>query len=145
RVPAVLHLPHTGYDGYERPHDGHESGNDDGLAAVAVVELSGADQMLLVEEQRIFSRKQVWTGRAADRVAGGVAKNRRDREQQPEPPHVERARGRGQQSRGDQQRIARQKESDQQTRFREDDRGESDVSAPRDEGADVANLVQEVE
>ena len=49
------------------------------------------------------------------------------------------------QSRRHEQRIARQKEADEQSRLGEDDRGEADVAAPRDEGANVADAMKKVE
>ena len=79
-----------------------------------LVELVGAVQMLLVEEQRILSREQPRAGRLADRVAHGVAEDRRDREQQAEQLDVEHAGRRREQARGDDQRIAGQKEADEQ-------------------------------
>ena len=84
-------------------------------------------------------------GRLADRVAHGVAEDRRDGEQQAEQPDVEHARRGGEQSRGDEQRVAGQKEADEQPRFGEDDRREADVAAPGDDAADVAKSVKQVE
>src|SRR5689334_22632058 len=98
--------------------------------------------MLLVEEQRIFAREQTRAGGPADRVARRVAENGCRREQQSKPPYVEDAHGRGEQPRGDEQRVAGQKEADEESCFGEDDRRQSEVSAPGDDCADVADLME---
>src|SRR6185312_12421498 len=58
RVLAVSHLRHTRHDGDERTDDRHETSNDDGFSPVTLVELVGAVEMLLVEQQRILTREE---------------------------------------------------------------------------------------
>src|SRR4051812_45059608 len=98
RVTPVSHLPNSGHDRHECAYDRHESRNDDGLAAVSFIELVGASEMLLVEQQRIFTREQLRAGRLADRIADGVSKDRRDGQQESEQPHIEDAGRRGEES-----------------------------------------------
>ena len=49
------------------------------------------------------------------------------------------------QARRHEQRIAGKKEPDQQPSFREDDSRQADVAAPCDDGANIAEAMQQVE
>jgi hypothetical protein len=50
----------------------------------------------------------------------------------------------GEEARRDEQGVAGEKETNEQTGFREDDRRESDVSSPLHQGLDVAESVEKI-
>ena len=87
---------------------------------MALVVLVRHLQVLAPEEQRIGPAVERLARALADLIAGRVAENRRRNERDDQQRQAEIA-ARGEQSRRDQQRIARQKEADEQPRLREDD------------------------
>ena len=86
-------------------------------------------------------------GNLPDIIADAVAQDRRNREQGPERVDVQvKSVGlRGEQPSRDQQRIARKKEPDEQTRLGENDDRESDVAAPGNQGPRISQCVNKVE
>ena len=125
-------MPDAGHHRSERPDDGNEPGDDDGLRAVSLVELPGPLHVRGPEEERLLAREDPRSGAVANGVPDAVADHGRDDEQPVEPPDVEGAGG-GHETGRDQQRIARQEEPDQQPRLGEDDGDQDDVTAPADE------------
>src|SRR4051812_44479966 len=104
-VAAVLPFPNSSYEPDKSADDGHKSRKDDGAAAVLLVKRVSAVEMLLVEQQRIFASEQPRPGRRTDSVPGRVADDRRYREEEAEPVHVDDAFRGGEQAGGDDERI----------------------------------------
>ena len=69
----VRHVGSAGDDGRERADDRHELREDDRLAAVPLVELVRADEVLAPEQQRVRTAVERVSRLAPDEVAGGVA------------------------------------------------------------------------
>jgi len=147
RLATVLHLPHTGHDRHKGADDGHEARKNDRLSTMSLVKRVSALEMLAVEEQRILTSEQPRAGNLPDIIADAVAQDRRNREQGPERVDVQvKSVGlRGEQPSRDQQRIAWEKEPDEQTCFGENDNRESDVAAPGNQGPRISQCVNKVE
>ena len=119
----------------ERPYDGHEARQNDRLPAVLLVELLGPQQMLLVKEKTVLAREQPRARHSADVVAARVTQDCRDGENRTKQPDVEtEVRLRCEQPGSDQERVAWEKETEQQTGFNEYDDGQSDVPGPLHQG-----------
>src|SRR5258708_37622954 len=83
-VSAVLHLPNSSHDWHKGANDRHESSEDDGEAAVFLIERMSAIEMLLVEEEGILASEQPGPGGDTYGVPNRIAENRCDRQQKAE-------------------------------------------------------------
>ena len=92
----------------------------------------GAIHVLGIEEERLLLREDPRTEPCADRVPDAVADDGRDHEQPVQPPDIEMPR-RCEQSRRDQEGVAREKAADEEPRLGEDNRDQQEVAAPLDE------------
>ena len=136
---AVVHLADAGDDGRERAHERHEARDDDRLAAVALVELLRAQEVLAREEQRLLAleerRAPTWRRSSSRRCR---RRWRRHRQQQVRAAGSSSGRlagldARAVDARRHEQRVARQEEADEQPRLGEDDEDERREAAPGDE------------
>src|SRR5262245_53269799 len=115
----VVHLTHPGHHRGERPDDRDESREHDRLAAVALVKLARADQMLAGEPPRLLLLEDPRSGPVADGVADAVADDGGRDQERVDHPDVQTA-GRRHQPGRDQERVPRQEEADQQPGLGED-------------------------
>ena len=109
-----------------------------------LVKLVGLAQIARFKEARFFSAKQPGPAGATNVVTDGVAEDRRTGQQDAKEDDVEVALG-GQNAGGDEQGVARKKESDEESRLGEDDHREAGVPAPGDQGFDVPQAMKELE
>src|SRR5262249_59535441 len=126
RGPAARH------NRRESPDERHEAGDDNGLRPVAGVEHPRSFDVAGVEQERLGPREEPRPQTNTDGITDAVAGDRGDDEHDVEPPDVEPARGRDDAGR-DQERIAREEETDEQAGFSEDDHEENNVAAPADQ------------
>src|SRR2546423_9069430 len=68
----------------KRPDYRHELGENDCLLSVPLVELVGADSMLLVEEEAVLTVEDSRSGGAADEITGAIPTDGGDRKQRRE-------------------------------------------------------------
>ena len=128
----VVHLADAGDERGECPDDRDEPREDDGEAAILLVEFVGAQQMLLVQEPGVLAREDVRPDVVADAVIDGVAQDRGDDQQQRGRPQVDRRAGMGRHGADrEEERIARQDRRDHQPRLGEDDQEEHGVGDRR--------------
>jgi hypothetical protein len=124
----VVHLADAGNEGRERPDDGHELGINDCLAAVPLIKRMRPIEVLAPEYFGI-ALEQTVTKRRSQQEADAVARDRRDCEEQDDHTDLELARSSDDPDR-EQERIARQKETDQETALGEHDEKEQQISDP---------------
>jgi ABC-type antimicrobial peptide transport system, permease component len=119
---AVLHAADAGDDRRERAHDGHEAGQHQGLRPVLLEELVGLDHVLLLEQAGVRAGEERGPDLLAEEVARLVAEDRGETDQRDRGPQREVHGVRGdQQTAGEQQRVTRQEETDEQAGLGEDD------------------------
>ena len=70
---GVVHLAHASDEGGEGPDYGHEAGEDDGLAAVSVVEVLSLREVALLEDLRVRVAEQPASEEMPYGVVAGVA------------------------------------------------------------------------
>jgi hypothetical protein len=116
--------------------NGQEAREDDGLAAMLLVEGVRALQVALVEPDRVFALEHLRADPSAERVADAVADDGGDGAQDAQRPDVEQAL-RGQEAGGEEQAVTRQEEAKEQARFGKHDERDADEAGPLDQGADV--------
>ena len=73
----VMHLAHARHERGERPDNRHEPGDDDGLAAIFLIELMRLFQMAPLEDLGVGIVEQPLPEEMADHVIAGIAENRR--------------------------------------------------------------------
>ena len=104
-----MHLAHPGHERRERADNGHEAGDDDGLAAVFLVELMGLVQVALLEYLGIGIAEQPPPEVMPDGIVARIAQDGRGKHNQCQDVHLQRHVGlRGDGSRHKQQGITRQ-------------------------------------
>ncbi|BBG28987.1 regulator of polyketide synthase expression [Zymobacter palmae] len=115
---AIAHAPHARHERRKGAHDGHETSNDDGLAAVAFIERLRAFQMLALEQLGIRVAKQLFTKEMPDGIVDRIPQHSSAQHQQHHQVDVEAVVGtRRQGARHEQQRIAREERCNHQPRF----------------------------
>ena len=119
----------AGDEGRESANHGHEFRVDDGLAAVLFVKGVGALQMLLLEEAGIGAVEDGRTGAAAEQVSTPVPRQTGGGQQYDHDEEIELA-GARHHSDGEEQRISRQYETHQESRFGEYDGGQRGITQP---------------
>src|SRR6186997_2197720 len=97
------------------------------------VERVGPHSMLLVEEQAVLTVKNAGARGPTNEISDRIATDRGERERRCQGVYVEISLG-GKEARGDEQRISREKNANQQARFREDDGCNTKQPRPLDEG-----------
>ena len=75
-------MPHSRNKRRKRSDNRHETGQDDGFAAVAFVEAMGLIQIAAAENFRIGVAEKLFTEQPANRVVQRIANNRRNDHQQ---------------------------------------------------------------
>ena len=75
-------MPHSRHKRRKRSDDRHETGQDDGLTAVAFVEAMGLIQVAAAENFRIGITEELFAKQPANRVVQGIANNRGNDHQQ---------------------------------------------------------------
>ena len=117
----------AGHEGREGADDGDEAGDDDRLAAVLLVELVGALEVLRVQELDV-PLEGPRPDLVPDPVVDGVAGDGGAGEEQEQDADLERRRGQGGQgARREEQRVAGEERRHHQPRLAEDDEGEDRV------------------
>ncbi len=132
---AVGHASHTGYEGGKGADDGDEARQEDGDAAVLLVESVGTIQVFFLEEARVFGEDARADG-VADPVIGRIPGHggQRDHHVQHEDIQGAAAQG-GQRAGGEEQRVARQEGRHHEAGLHEDDEEDQPVD-PRAELGD---------
>ena len=111
---AVVHLADAGDDRGEGAHDRHELGQGDGLAPVALEEVRGAIDMLLLEETGVRPVEDRRSRLATDEVAGLVAGDGgKPHEGRRRPDVYADVTGAHEHPQGEEQGVARQEEADE--------------------------------
>ena len=119
-------------------HNGDEAGKYHRPRPVAIEECGGSDHVLRTEQSRVRSIEHLRTRLAADPVAHHVAGDRRDRRDHEEDPQRRGDRScREEQAGAEEQRVARQEESEQDAAFREDDQRKADQPVVRQQMAGI--------
>lgn len=116
---GIGHAPHPGEYGGKRPDDRHEAGQDNGLAAVLLVELLGALEVMFMEEQRFLPLEDLPAHPVAEPIAHRVACDGGDKGDYTQRHDVKNALG-GQETRREEQTIPGQEKADQEARFGKD-------------------------
>ncbi len=116
----VSHGTHAGDEGGKGPHDGQETGHDDGLAAMLGKESLGLVEMIAAEDPRVWILEQPLTKEVANGVVGQVAEDGGQDQGAGQQVDIQGGTD-GQGSRGKQQGVARQERGDHQAGFAEDD------------------------
>ena len=93
REAGIAHLADAGDERGEGPDDRHEPRQDDREAAVLLVELVGAQQVLLVQEPRVLAREDLRPDEVADGVVDRVAQDGRDDQEHRHRPQLDRRLG----------------------------------------------------
>ncbi|CCM64187.1 hypothetical protein BN381_350047 [Candidatus Microthrix parvicella RN1] len=127
----VGHVAHTGHHGAEGPHDGHEAGQHDGLRSMSIEEGNGAVPMFSLQNPPVGALEQRRTRAASQEITGLVPSDGGNDHHQDQHPDVgvERQPGQSPRSRssgGEQQRVAGEKEPNEQAGLGEDDGGDAD-------------------
>src|ERR1041384_3267719 len=123
--------------------DRDEACDDDGEPAVLLVELLRGKQMLAAEDERVLALENFGPGAPSDRVADRVTGDGGDAENDVEGHDVE-ITARGEDARGDEQRVAGEKKADEEPGLDEDDRRERGQAADADDRLDVTNPMKQV-
>ena len=137
---SVTHLPDAGNSRRERPHNRHKTRNDDRLGPVFFIKFLGADQMVAVKEEGLFTVENLRAEMIADPIAGGVSCDGRGGKNQIEEPDIERSFHRGKKPGRHQKRIARQKKSREQTRLGKDNQYQNEITAPADQLVEAVKI-----
>src|SRR5512141_1639307 len=95
--------------------------------------------MFLIEQERIIARKDPRASTPANEIPGGVTHRGRDVYEQSQQVDVEKS-TRRKESGGNEKRVTGQKKTDEKARFGEDDRGETEIPGPFDEGWKIAQV-----
>src|SRR5205085_6490509 len=103
----------------------------------------GADSMLFVEEDAVVSPKDTGAGGATDEIPERIPADCRDRQGWRERVDIEISLG-GEESGGDEQRVAGKKHADQQSGFGEDDCRQPEQTSPLHEVGKIRDAVEEV-
>ena len=135
----VGHASDAGDKRCERPHDGHEAGEDDGLAAMAGVEVVGLVEILAAENARVGIGKQLHAEEMADGVIDGVSQYGGEDQQCHQQVDVHFAHGRNGTG-NKQERVARQERRDDQAGFGKHDQEQDQV----DPGAVGGNQLEQM-
>src|SRR5689334_6542185 len=143
QVARIAHSRGPGDRRAERADDGHEAGENDGLASVLFVKLVGTFEMASFEKARILALVEGLAGAASDPVAELVTGDRAKGDKAKKLGEVQGA-GSGKDSGCDQQRIARQEKADEHPRFDKDDRADKQRPAPFNQAADVVQTGEDV-
>lgn len=93
------------------------------------VKLPRFEQVLPVEQKRILSSENSWTGRVTDEVSGRVAAYRGHVQNHAKEIDVEKSTS-GNETRGDEKRISGKKKTDEQAGFCKYDRRHAEVARP---------------
>ena len=70
---GIGHVSDAGHEWREGAQDRQEAGEQNGLAAVAVVEVAGTVEVLAIEQPRVGVAEHAWSEVVADPVIGVVA------------------------------------------------------------------------
>ena len=124
---SIVHGADPGHKGDERANDGDEAGEDNGFAAMALVEPVRTIEVFLLEEANL-ARKGPRADVGSDPIVERIARNGGDRQEHEEDFHVHGPQP-GESACGKQQRIAREEWSDHQARLAKD-HGEEDQVGP---------------
>src|ERR1041385_3232790 len=138
-APVVHAGPHRG----EGADDRNEACDDDRETAVLLVELLRGKQMLAAEDERVLALENFGPGAPSDRVADRVAGDGGDAENDVEGHDVE-IPARGEDARGDEQRVAGEQKAAEKPGLDEDDRRERGQAADADDRLDVVNPMKQV-
>src|SRR5262249_47915892 len=121
---AVLHHSPTRQHGGEGADDGHEAGDDDGLGPVLLIEVTRAQHVLGIEEERLLAREDARAQPRPDGIAHAVADDGGGDEEAVDPPDVEVAR-RGEEARRDEEGMYGEKAAGEKPRLRAHDAHEA--------------------
>ena len=135
-IAPIGHFCGAGDGWTEGADDGGETGEDDGAAAILFIEVVGALQMVATEEERVFTFVKSGAGRAADPITELIANDGagNDRKQPMKREGREgNSGGRGEDTGGNEEGIAGQKEADEKASFDEDDATDESGTAGADE------------
>lgn len=119
--PHEAHPADAGHKRGEGSDDRDETGEDDGDGAVAIVEILGFDKVLFVQKPGRLTIEDVGAKPVAEKVIDDVAAIGGEAEHDGSERKFDGGAGRGERSKGEQERIARQERCNDQARFTEND------------------------
>lgn len=131
-VGPVAHLRNAGKDRGEGADDGNEAREDDGLRTVRIEKGMGPLDVLAPEKERLVAVEHGGAEPTPEKISEVVAGDGSGEEERDEDPDIE-IMLRREEARGKEQAVARQEESDEQTRFGEDDTRETEIAERMDE------------
>src|SRR5262249_29131496 len=141
----VAHLADAGDERREGANDGHEARDDDGLSAVALVEILRANEVLLVEEERTLAAKNFRADAGPNGVVGRVAENGRDDQEGDDQGDVyRRVLMRSQRADRKKQGVARKERRHDEPGLAEDDEKERHVEPRAERSPPFVQVVTEV-
>jgi hypothetical protein len=138
---AIRHASDARHEGREGADDGHETGEEDGLAAVLLEEGVGFIEVFLLDPLDIIGAvTEVMT----DPIVNGIAEDGGQHEQTQQQPDVERAEG-GEGACREQERVAWQEGCDHEARLHEDDEEQQAIRPRAVLGDDPGQIYIEVQ
>src|SRR3989338_4876536 len=129
---VVIHAPHSGKYGHESTHDRHKTREDDGALAVPVEKSLRAFHMFSFEEAGILAFEYRDADFRAEPVTHVVAENSRRYQKGKEYPDIKNIGG-GEHARGKEKAPAGEEESEEDPRFKEDDRRNAGIADELDQ------------
>lgn len=139
----VLHFSHTSHNRSEGSQDRDKAGDENGESTILIIKFLGGNEMFAVEEKRVFAGKNHRPALEPDAVANCVAKDSGQTEHNVESPKIQITPG-GENPCGDQQRIAGQKKTHEQTGLGKDNDRQGQQAANPDQRFDVINSVEPI-
>lgn len=139
----VLHFSHTGHNRSESSQDRDKAGDENGESTILIIKFLGGNKMFAVKEKRVFAGKNHRPALEPDAVANRVAENSGQTEHNVESPQIQISPG-GENPCGDQQRIAGQKKTHEQTGLGKDNDRQGQQAANPNERFDVINSVEPI-
>ncbi len=127
--PRVVHFADACYKRGKGSDDRHELRVDNRLPAMPFIEFMRAVEILAAEDLRVATLKESVSQRAAQQKTGAVAHNRRRGEHEDHPPDGQLACP-GDHAHREQQRIAWEKEADQQPTLGKHNQKQDEITDP---------------
>jgi len=142
-VTGVRHLRSAGDGRAKRANDGDEARENDRFSAISFIEVVGALEMALAEEERVLALVQRGARGAANPVANLVADNGAEHNRQENPFQRNDTRG-GKDAGRDEQGIAGKEKANKEPGFDEDNKANEKRSTGANYSFDIVDGMQQV-
>ena len=139
----VLHFSHTSHNRSESSYDRDKAGDENGEPTILIIKFLGGNEMLAMEEKRVFAGKNHRPALETDAVANRVAEDSGQTEHNVESPQIQISGGRKNPC-GDQQRITGKKKANEKSGLGEDNCRQGRQASNPDQGLHVINPMKPI-